>query len=188
MLSYAQNKIISWNEARKTEDYALSQMGRGYAFGQLFGYKVDNSNGNGFFNSQQEIDNSNLAYSFGTPRPGDLRYRDLNADGKIDERDKAPVGTGVLPKVIYGISGGLTYKNFDLSLLFRELGNTRQCTVVQVCGKPIMTACSASSIAMHGLPTDMRQERRSPRRHYRWPRRSTMRQVTITSMIALTSG
>nr|WP_295927047.1 SusC/RagA family TonB-linked outer membrane protein [uncultured Dyadobacter sp.] len=119
MLSYAENKIISWNEARKTEDYAYRKWEEGYAFGQQFGYKVDYSNGNGFFNSQQEIDNSGLAYSFGTPRPGDLRYQDLNADGKIDERDKAPVGTGMLPKVIYGISGGLTYKNFDLSLLFQ---------------------------------------------------------------------
>lgn len=122
MLSYTQNKIISWNEARKTEDYAYRKWEEGYAFGQLFGYKVDYSSSNGFFNSQQEIDDSNLAYSFGTPRPGDLRYQDLNADGKIDERDKAPVGTGVLPKVIYGISGGLTYKNFDLSLLFQGVG------------------------------------------------------------------
>lgn len=123
MLSYAKNKIISWNEARKTEDYAYRKWEEGYAVGQAFGYRVDYSNGNGFFNSQQEIDNSNLAYSFGTPRPGDLRYQDLNADGKIDERDKAPIGTGALPSVIYGISAGLTYKNFDLSLLFQGIGN-----------------------------------------------------------------
>ncbi|MCF0071861.1 SusC/RagA family TonB-linked outer membrane protein [Dyadobacter sp. CY261] len=123
MLSYAKNKIISWNEARKTEDYVYRKWEEGYAFGQMFGYQVDYSNGNGFFNSQQEIDASNLEYSFGTPRPGDLRYQDLNSDGKIDERDKAPVGTGIVPTVIYGISAGVTYKNFDLSVLFQGVGN-----------------------------------------------------------------
>lgn len=123
MLSYAKNTIVSFNEAKKTEDYAYRNWSEGYAFGQLFGYKVDYSNGNGFFNSQQEIDNSNLDYSFGNPRPGDLRYQDLNADGKIDDRDRAPVGTGYLPSVIYGISGGITWKNFDLSFLFQGVGN-----------------------------------------------------------------
>ncbi|WP_353722001.1 SusC/RagA family TonB-linked outer membrane protein [Dyadobacter sp. 676] len=123
MLSYARNKIISWNEARKTEDYAYRNWEEGYAFGQTFGYRVDYSNGNGFFNSQQEIDNSNLTYSFGTPRPGDLRYQDLNADGKIDERDKAPMGNGTIPTTIYGVSAGFTYKNFDVSLLFQGVGN-----------------------------------------------------------------
>jgi hypothetical protein len=122
MLSYAKNKIISWNEARKTGDYAYRKWEEGYAFGQMFGYRVDYGNGNGFFNSQQEIDNSNLAYSFGTPRPGDLRYQDLNGDGKIDERDKAPLGTGVVPGLIHGISAGFTYKNFDVSLLFQGVG------------------------------------------------------------------
>ncbi|GAB3280645.1 TonB-dependent receptor [Larkinella harenae] len=123
MLSYANNKIISWNEARKTEDYAYRNWQEGYSFGQMFGYKVDYSNGNGFFNSQEEINNRNLEYSFGKPRPGDLRYQDLNGDGKIDERDKAPVGTGLIPSVIYGITGGVTYKNFELSILFQGVGN-----------------------------------------------------------------
>ena len=122
-ISYNKNKIISRNEALKTKDYAFRKWEEGYSFGQKFGYLVDYSNGNGFFNSQSEIDNSNLAYGFGTPRPGDLKYRDLNSDGKIDERDKAPVGTGMLPAMIYAISGGIKFKNFDLSLLFQGVGD-----------------------------------------------------------------
>ncbi|TLV00720.1 SusC/RagA family TonB-linked outer membrane protein [Dyadobacter luticola] len=122
-LTYAKNKIISRNEGLKTEDYVYRKWEEGYSFGQKFGYLVDYSNGNGFFNSQSEIDNSKLAYGFGTPRPGDLKYRDLNGDGKIDERDKAPVGTGMLPSLIYAVSGGLKYKNFDLNILFQGIGN-----------------------------------------------------------------
>ena len=123
MFSYAKNKIINQNEALKTKDYAYRKWQEGYSFGQKFGYLVDYSNGNGYFNSQSEIDQSNLEYGFGTPRPGDLKYRDLNGDSKIDERDKAPIGTGMLPSTIYSLSAGFTYKNFDLSFLFQGVGN-----------------------------------------------------------------
>ncbi|NIJ51484.1 SusC/RagA family TonB-linked outer membrane protein [Dyadobacter arcticus] len=121
-LSYAKNEILNRNEALKTEDYVYRKWEEGYSFGQKFGYLVDYSNGNGFFNAQSEIDNSNLTYGFGTPRLGDLKYRDLNGDSKIDERDKAPIGTGMLPSVIYAVSGGLKYRNFDLSILFQGVG------------------------------------------------------------------
>ncbi|MCE7058559.1 SusC/RagA family TonB-linked outer membrane protein [Dyadobacter sp. CY343] len=123
ILSYAKNKIINQNEALKTADYAYRKWQEGYSFGQKFGYLVDYSNGNGFFNSQTEIDQSNLEYGFGTPRLGDLKYQDLNGDSKIDERDKAPIGTGMLPSTIYSLSAGLTYKNFDLSFLFQGVGD-----------------------------------------------------------------
>lgn len=122
MLSYVKNRIIRLGEAVKTDDYAYQKWQEGYSFGQEFGYLVDYSNGNGFFNSQSEIDNSGLTYGFGDPRVGDLRYQDLNNDGKIDERDKAPIGTGAIPRVTYAWSAGIRYKSFDLSLLFQGVG------------------------------------------------------------------
>lgn len=123
LFSYAKNTLININEALRTKEYAYRKWKEGYSFGQDFGYLVDYSNGNGFFNSQSEIDNSKLTYGFGVPRPGDLKYRDLNNDGKIDERDKAPIGTGDLPRITYGMSAGITYKSFDLSFLFQGVGN-----------------------------------------------------------------
>jgi TonB-linked SusC/RagA family outer membrane protein len=122
MFGYATNTVINWNEAPRTEDYAYRKWQEGYSYGQEFGYLVDYSNGNGFFNTQAELDNNSLTYGFGTPRLGDLRYQDLNADSKIDERDKAPIGSGALPRATYGLSGGLTYKSFDLSFLFQGVG------------------------------------------------------------------
>jgi TonB-linked SusC/RagA family outer membrane protein len=123
MFSYAKNTIIDWNEAQRTEDYAYRNWQEGYSFGQEFGYLVDYSNGNGFFNTQTELDNSTLEYSFGQPRLGDLKYRDLNEDQKIDERDKAPIGIGALPRTTFALSGGLTFKSFDVSLLLQGIGN-----------------------------------------------------------------
>jgi TonB-linked SusC/RagA family outer membrane protein len=123
IFSYAKNTVVNWSEAIKTEDYAYRKWQEGYSFGQEFGYLVDYSNGNGFFNSQSEIDNSGLTYGFGVPRVGDLRHQDLNNDDKIDERDKAPIGTGAIPRVTYALSGGITYKSFDLSFLFQGVGS-----------------------------------------------------------------
>ena len=123
MFSYAKNTIINWNEAVKTEDYAYRKREEGYSYGQSFGYLVDYSNGNGFFNSESEIENSNLEYVFGTSRVGDLKYQDLNNDGNIDERDKAPIGKGDLPRITYAFSGGVNYKSFGLSLLFQGIGD-----------------------------------------------------------------
>jgi len=123
LFSYAKNTLINSNEPLKTSDYSYRKWKDGYAYGQQFGYLVDYSNGNGFFNSPEEINNSNLAYGFGQPRVGDLKYRDLNGDNQIDERDKAPIGSGVLPRFTYGFSGGVTYKSFDLSFLLQGVGD-----------------------------------------------------------------
>ena len=122
MFSYVKNTIIDKSEALKDEDYTYRKWQEGYSYGQTFGYLVDYSNGNGFFNSKDEITNSNLIYSFGTPRVGDLKYQDLNKDGKIDVKDKAPIGTGTIPRIAYAFSGGLTYKSFDFSFLFQGVG------------------------------------------------------------------
>ncbi len=123
MFSYAKNTVINWNEAVKTEDYAYRKREEGYSYGQSFGYLVDYSNGNGFFNSESEIETSNLEYDFGSPRVGDLKYEDLNNDGIIDERDMAPIGKGALPRITYAFSGGLNYKSFGLNLMFQGIGD-----------------------------------------------------------------
>ncbi|WP_339926290.1 SusC/RagA family TonB-linked outer membrane protein [uncultured Cyclobacterium sp.] len=123
MYGYNKNKIISWNEAERTDDYVFRQREEGYSFGQEFGYLVDYSNGNGYFNSEAELEASDLSYAFGVPRVGDLIYQDLNSDGNIDERDYAPIGNGSIPRTTYALSGGLTFKAFDLNFLFQGLGN-----------------------------------------------------------------
>lgn len=122
-LSYAKNWVIYSAESLKSSDYMYRKWTEGFSVGQAFGYLVDHSNGgNGFFNSQSDITNSGLTYAFGTPRVGDLKYRDLNHDGVINVKDEVPLGTGSMPRYYYGISGGLNYKSFDLSFLFQGIG------------------------------------------------------------------
>ena len=117
------NKIVFWDESQRSADYAYPIRSEGYPIGQQWGYIVDDNNGNGYFNSQEEIDNSGLVYEIGTPSPGYLKYYDLNADGKINDKDLAPLGHGALPNFFYAFNGGFKFKNFDMNLLFQGIAD-----------------------------------------------------------------
>ncbi len=119
MVSQAKNTNIDVKEAKRTDDFAYKNRIEGYPVGQLFGYLVDYSDGNGYYNTQQELTNSALTYSMGVPRLGDLKFRDLNGDKIIDQRDLAPLGYGALPQYAYSADGGVSYKGFELNLLFQ---------------------------------------------------------------------
>lgn len=67
----------------------------------------------GVWQTQEEIDNAEAKY--GTPKPGQLKYKDQNKDGVIDNRDKAFFGS-YLPTSSYGIHLGLGYKDIDFSI------------------------------------------------------------------------
>lgn len=122
--SYNHNKVIDVNESPYSADYAYRHRTEGYSSGQIWGYLIDYSNGNGMFNFQEELDASGLTYSFGTPRVGDFIYRDLNGDKVIDEKDKAPIGYSRLPRQTYSIVAGFEWKGLEVSLLFQGVGQT----------------------------------------------------------------
>lgn len=123
MMSVARNTLIYIGEVQLDEDYAYRYNSQGYPYGQQWGYLVDKSNGNGYFNSVDEITNSNLTYEFGTPRLGDLKYKDLNGDNIINIKDMAPIGNGTVPAIYYGLNAFVKYNDFDLSVTFQGIGN-----------------------------------------------------------------
>jgi TonB-linked SusC/RagA family outer membrane protein len=53
------------------------------------------------------------------PKGGDIKYRDLNGDGKIDGADQTFIGLPTTPRVVYGFGFSSGYKNFDLSAFFQ---------------------------------------------------------------------
>ncbi len=120
---------FSWNKNKIIDayDFDYSDMGyyypyrkSGYSIGQVFGYLIDDSNGNGFFNSEQEIKDYSLTYQGTSPRVGDFIYKDLNNDGIIDERDKAPLnGVKTMPNYMASLSVQLNWNNFDLYIQFQ---------------------------------------------------------------------
>lgn len=57
-------------------------------------------------------------------KAGDLKFVDVNGDGKIDDQDRVYMGNA-FPSLTYGFNAGITWKNFDLSLFFQGVGGVK---------------------------------------------------------------
>ena len=86
----------------------------GYSVGSFYGYRSD-----GLFQNQTEINNyKNSAGGLIQPsaKPGDIRFTDLNGDGKIDANDREIIGDPT-PDFTYGFTLNAAYKGFDFVML-----------------------------------------------------------------------
>ena len=110
-LNFSKNKIIYKAEAPNPY-YWMNQTG--FSIGQRYGLKSD-----GLFNTQDELANRPYNnYTSNKATLGDIRYKDLNGDGIINNQDVAPIGYPNFPEYSYGIKVRLDYKGFDLNALF----------------------------------------------------------------------
>ncbi len=115
--TYARNRILNINEPASIRDNPnRTQVGKPY--GQPFGYEAI-----GIFQSAKEIDETPYAKNLGTVKPGDIKYLDLNGDGKLNSNDIKPIGKSNFPEIIYGFEGGVNYKNFQLDILLQGASN-----------------------------------------------------------------
>jgi TonB-linked SusC/RagA family outer membrane protein len=81
------------------------------------GYKT-----NGIFMSQEEINNHPIDQDQAgnsTLIPGDIIYIDVNGDGVITEKDQDEIGYGTFPDMYFGLHTNLSYKGFNLDVLFQ---------------------------------------------------------------------
>ncbi|MFT3950297.1 MAG: TonB-dependent receptor [Agriterribacter sp.] len=120
-LGYNHNTVKFYDEPISDDSYAYRYRTTGFSLGQAWGYKIDYSNGNGYFNSQQELDAylAKTTYGFGTPRVGDFIYQDLNGDGIVNDKDLAPIKYTSIPGQIYGLLLQVNYKGFEFSSFFQ---------------------------------------------------------------------
>ncbi len=109
--TYNQNKVTYKDEPIYP---TVWQMEVNKPYGCIFGYIAD-----GLFRSQEEIDNSPQQNLGSTPKVGDIKYRDISGDGKVDDADKTMIsefdGT---PRIQYGFGGTIVWKKFDLGVFF----------------------------------------------------------------------
>ncbi len=85
----------------------------GHAIGYFWGYRTA-----GIFQSKQDINNwiaAGNGVMQANVQPGDVKYVDLNHDGRIDDKDKDDLGNG-LPKYTFGFNIMLGWKGFDLGI------------------------------------------------------------------------
>lgn len=74
------------------------------------------------FIDEEDIANSPVQ-TYGEYMPGDIKYKDVNNDGLINDEDIVPIGISHSPEVVYGFGVSMGYKNFDISCFFQ--GATR---------------------------------------------------------------
>jgi TonB-dependent starch-binding outer membrane protein SusC len=94
---------------------SITRFEKGYTPGYFYGFKTD-----GLFQNAGDIAKSALQEN---AQPGDIRFVDMNGDGKIDADDRTKIGDP-FPDFTMGWSLNLTYKGFDFtSFVYASVGN-----------------------------------------------------------------
>lgn len=114
------NGTFTYNKAKYMEleeaaDRPEWQRKVGHEISQTVGYIAE-----GLFRDQAEINNAPI--QGGDLMPGDIRYRDINGDGKIDINDAVHIGFPETPRITYGFSGIVNYKNWEFAFAFQGSG------------------------------------------------------------------
>jgi TonB-linked SusC/RagA family outer membrane protein len=126
LLALAENEktllsTINWEIAYATTPLYLAEVGSPVA--QFYGFKWDGvyqypdfdlNNGVYALKSDQPYYGANR----NTIQPGDIKYSDINGDGKVDDNDRTVIGNP-LPKNTGGFSNNFAYKGFDLGVLLQ---------------------------------------------------------------------
>jgi TonB-linked SusC/RagA family outer membrane protein len=124
-MAYNENKVLDLGESTYLSAGSYNRTYTDGPAAALYGYVAD-----GLYRSQAEIDALNdraKASGFesydGTVAPGDIRFKDLNNDGTINENDQDIIGNP-WPEFVYGFNVYLEYKGFDFSMNWQGVGNT----------------------------------------------------------------
>jgi len=130
VFSYAKNKILFEDEASPTYPWLART---GHSINQPFGYQslgyysvADIAEIKQYITTHGNNTGNTIAvpdYAATDPnstvQPGDLKYKDLNGDGIINVFDRTAIGNPNLPNTTLGLSLGVNYKGFSLSILFQ---------------------------------------------------------------------
>lgn len=121
--SYLKTNIIENGEGYQPYDY-LYKTGKPY--GQCYGLEAI-----GYFRDEKDIKNS-PEQKFSEVRPGDIKYKDQNNDGRIDDNDVIAIGHSTLiPDIYYGINVGFEYKGFGVDMIFQGVARYSRMLNVQ---------------------------------------------------------
>lgn len=110
-LSDVKNKIT---DLRGQDQTGFIVHREGHPISSIYGYVAE-----GYFQSEEEIANSPT--QMGNVKPGDIKYKNMNGDNKINNEDKVVIGSSI-PRYTFGLNLGANYKGFDLSMFFQGVG------------------------------------------------------------------
>lgn len=123
--TYAQSEITEQDEPAGI--VGTNRARTGQPINQIFGL-IDQ----GLFTADDFVDVKEGILKEGIPvqkfsekvRPGDIKYKDINDDGVIDNLDESPIGGTWDPQIAYGFGATFKYKNLDLGIFFQGNGKT----------------------------------------------------------------
>ncbi|MFV0269545.1 MAG: SusC/RagA family TonB-linked outer membrane protein, partial [Draconibacterium sp.] len=108
---YAKNELKYFSETPKLYDWMYQT---GHRVFQPFGYESI-----GLFKDESDVKNSPVQTFSQNVQPGDIKYRDMNNDGVIDQLDMHAIGNTGLPELTYSLHTFFKYKGFDLNFFFQ---------------------------------------------------------------------
>jgi TonB-linked SusC/RagA family outer membrane protein len=113
----------------KNEILEADEMVNRYPYLRRTGFRVDQAKGLvalGLFEDYDDIRNS-PRQDFADVRdvmPGDIKYKDVNGDGIVNNDDIVPIGATTRPNLIYGLGLSASWKGFDFNLHFQGAGKS----------------------------------------------------------------
>ncbi len=114
-ITYSKNEILEKDEENNV-----------YPYQNEAGYRVNQAKGLvalGMFKDYDDIRNS-PTQTFGTYQPGDLKYKDVNGDGVINDGDRVAIGATRQPNLTYGIGASASWKGLDINVHFQGAGKS----------------------------------------------------------------
>lgn len=114
-MTYSKNEVLEKDEERNVYSYQMEE-----------GYRVNQAKGLialGLFKDYDDIRNS-PRQDFGAVQPGDIKYKDVNGDGVVNDGDRVAIGATTRPNLIYGMGISAQWKGLDVNLHFQGAGKS----------------------------------------------------------------
>ena len=114
-MTYSKNTILDYDVENNVYPYQYQT-----------GYRVDQVRGlvaQGLFADYDDIRNS-PKQMFGDVQPGDIKYKDVNGDGVVDDGDVVAIGATTRPNLVYGLGVSVLWKGFDFNVHFQGAGKS----------------------------------------------------------------
>ena len=160
--SYAKNEIVNINEEYHPYKYMYAT---GNSIGQLYGLMAEGLYQKEDFDAQGNLLPGLPVSTYESElRPGDVKYKDLNGDGKIDDYDHCHQQYSTLPEIYYGFSLGADYRNWGIKAHFQGVAHRSVSTMLASIYHPLYG--NDKNVSEHYLEnrwTDATPDARYPR-------------------------
>jgi len=131
------SNIEAGADADLSEGYNVTNTAVGHPIQSFYGWQVE-----GIFQDSADVQ-KHATQTAGTG-PGDLKFKDKNGDGVVDNNDRTWLGS-FIPKFNYSFNLGANYKNFDLAFFFQGVQGNKIFNSTRVISEGMIRFFNAST-------------------------------------------